>query len=417
MTASHGSVSRRVWRYCTTHGRMVTQKGSPTSCAATECAGAKREKFEYCFTYQGKDGKTLRARGHAASRDEALEAMAARKAELAKEPEAPVVAPITLDEYADRWLGEIASSVEPRTVSNYAGMLKNHVRPTLGVHALGAVTRGQIKTLLAKKREAGLSKDTVRLIRAAISAMYSDAVDAEVVTVNPAIKVGHARGKKAPDSITASERRQKIRAMTVEQLDTFLRAAATNSHPTLWLFLADTGVRPGEAFALQWDDVDLANRQVHVHRAVARGRRTKGTKTQSDRYVDLTPRLAAALDRLQTSVEAAALASGRPLSTLVFPSESGAPFDDINIGKKFKTLTIRAGLPKVFSLYTLRHTFASHLLAFNAPITYVANQMGHSKATTTLMHYAHFMPRGDRTLADRLESFRAQQAPAKLVAR
>jgi integrase len=413
---SHGSVNRREWKYCEKHRRVVTEKGSPTSCAATVCSGKTRVAHEFCFTYT-RDGVTRRARGQAPTRAEALDAMEVRKAELSREPEPEVAAPITFNDYADKWLETIKSSVEPNTVSNYLRMLKNHARPTLGALALGAVTRGQIKDLLATKREAGLSKNSVRLLRAAISAMYSDAIDAELVTANPAARTGRVKGRKAPDTVTATERRAKIRAMSVEQLQVFLQAAATNSHPELWLTLADAGLRPGEAFALHWDDVDLAGRTFHIHRAVARGGRIKSTKTGETRYVDLTPRLAAALDALQTKVEAEALAAGRDVNPLVFPNENGKPMDDINVARRFRALLVRAGLPK-FRLYDLRHTFGTHLLSMNAPITYVAAQLGHSKPTTTLLHYAHWIPRGDRALADKLEALRTQaQAPAKKGAR
>jgi len=40
-------------------------------------------------------------------------------------------------------------------------------------------------------------------------------------------------------------------------------------------------------------------------------------------------------------------------------------------------------------------TFATHMLALGAPITYVAAQLGHAKQTTTLADYAHWIPRGD----------------------
>jgi integrase len=295
-------------------------------------------------------------------------------------------------------------------------MLKNHVRPALGTLPLPSITRGQVKSLLAKKREAGLSKDTVRLIRAAISALFSDAVDSGLVPSNPAAKVGLARGRKSPDSVSTSERRQSIKAMSVEQLDAFLKAAARERLGLLFLFLAETGVRPGEAFALRWPEVDIVGRQVHIKRAIARGKRIKVTKTNTDRYVDLTPRLAKALDVYQTEIEKKALETGREALDLVFPSDAGTPFDDINVGKKFKAILVRAGLPKQFSLYTLRHTFASHLLALNAPITYVANQMGHSRPTTTLQFYAHFLPRGDRALADRLEAWRTEPASPRNAA-
>src|SRR5215831_16386770 len=54
--------------------------------------------------------------------------------------------------------------------------------------------------------------------------------------------------------------------------------------------------------------------------------------------------------------------------------------------------------------YALRHTFATLLLAQGQSIKYVAAQLGHSSAMTTLAHYARWMP------AERLE------APGRLEA-
>ncbi len=69
-----------------------------------------------------------------------------------------------------------------------------------------------------------------------------------------------------------------------------------------------------------------------------------------------------------------------------------------------------AGLPR-HRLYDLRHTFATHLLADRAPITYVAAPLGHRKPTTTPAFYAHWIPRGDKTYIDRLAAARLTVAP------
>jgi integrase len=373
--------------------------------------GKTRSAYEYCFTFT-KDGVTKRARGQAPTRDEAFEAMQARKDELAKEPEAPAPAVVTLGEYADRWIETIKSGVEPRTVESYAGMLKRHIRPTLGALPLPSITRGAVKDLLASKRASGLSKDSVRLIRATVSALFADAMDHELVTANPASKVGRGRGRKTPDGVTSSERRQRVKAMSTEQLDTFLKSAARDRLAALWLTLVDTGMRPGEAFALRWDDIDLVSRQAHVHSSIERGtRRVKATKTGVDRYVDLTPRLVKALDVLQTDVEKAAVLDNREAPDLVFPSDAGTPLDGHNVAKRFRAIIRKAGLPK-FSIYDTRHTYASHALLMGAPVTYVSKQLGHSKPTTTLQHYAHWIPSADHGLADRLEQWRARPRKA-----
>jgi hypothetical protein len=62
-----------------------------------------------------------------------------------------------------------------------------------------------------------------------------------------------------------------------------------------------------------------------------------------------------------------------------------------------------AALPN-FRLYDLRHTFATHQLAQGAPITYVDAQLGHSKPTTTLQWYAHWLPTARRAYVDALDA-------------
>jgi hypothetical protein len=55
-------------------------------------------------------------------------------------------------------------------------------------------------------------------------------------------------------------------------------------------------------------------------------------------------------------------------------------------------------------LYDLRHTCATAMLAKGAPITYVAAQLGHAKPTTTLQHYARWLPQASVGFVDLLDA-------------
>jgi len=245
--------------------------------------------------------------------------------------------------------------------------------------------------------------------------------------------------RKRVDSLSRAERQKKIYPMSHEQLAAFLGAAfdritlaerlsaqdearrgpqpaaerairAAQRDAVLFLTLADTGLRPGEALGLQWEDIDSGARLLHVERAISL-RELKTTKTGESRTVDLTLRLTEALSRWQATCEADALAIGGDVTPWIFPSEARTPLEAASIYKRFRVLLSKAKLPR-FRLYDLRHTFATHLLALGAPITYVAVQLGHAKPTTTLAHYAHWLPRGDKTWIDHLAETRGSKTVA-----
>jgi len=265
-----------------------------------------------------------------------------------------------------------------------------------------------IKTLLSEKRRQGHAKNSVRLMRAPLSAMLSDAVDDGIIDANPAFQLGRRKATRA-DKLSAAERVQKIRPMSAEQRTAFLAAAGGyGRYATLFAVLATAGLRPSEAFALKPDDIDMHAHTLRVERALSLGV-VKATKTAEARSVDVAPGLLRNLERHLGAVNKEALRRGWGAPEWLFPNESGRPLDIAKVARVFHLASKRAGLPH-FRLYDLRHTYASLLLAGGAPITYVSAQLGHANPATTLRYYAKWIPSQGQRWVDLLERGRVAEA-------
>jgi integrase/recombinase XerD len=75
-------------------------------------------------------------------------------------------------------------------------------------------------------------------------------------------------------------------------------------------------------------------------------------------------------------------------SVHVFASRSGRPLSRIVLWKLVKKYCRRAGLPDAVSPHTLRHSFATHVLAGGADLRTVQELLGHTSIATT-QHYTH----------------------------
>ena len=314
----------------------------------------------------------------------------------------PLVDPnLTLDAYADRWLELIAPTLKPRSLEGYREKLRNHIRPALGPVRVRQLHRGTLKAFLSGKLASGLSVDSVRLIHATLRAMLSAAVEDGLLIDNPSRGLG--RVLRLVRSRAA--RQEDIKALDAEQEGAFLRAALEkDSHfYPLFLLLARTGMRLGEALALKWDDVDLVGREIRVVRARSIRGVIDTPKSGHGRSVDVSSRLADVLGEVDRQSKAQALKAGAPRPEWVFASAAGTPYDHANVAKAFKRATKAAGLPPYLHVHCLRHTYASRLLADGASPAYVQEQLGHASIELTVGTYGRWLRKKSPGAVDRLD--------------
>jgi integrase len=182
-----------------------------------------------------------------------------------------------------------------------------------------------------------------------------------------------------------------------EQTRLFLAEARRSSrYYALYLTLLTSGLRPGEALALQWPDVDLAFERCTVRRKLYRiGQdQVRGDpKTHREYTVSIPHVLAEELGQLKArqADERRLIGSGTIDRGLVFAQPNGKPLHLHNITQRdFRAVVARASLPHI-RLFDLRHCHATHLARGGARVTVTQSQLGHRSSSTTL-RYVHPMP-------------------------
>ena len=154
-----------------------------------------------------------------------------------------------------------------------------------------------------------------------------------------------------------------------------------------------TGCRASEVVGLRVTDIDFVRGSA---RCVGKGNK--------ERLVPLGGQARRALEEYLKR-DRPVLLAGRPGIPQVFATVRGRPMSRSGLWKLVKTHALAAGLNADVSPHTLRHSFATHLLAGGADLRVVQEMLGHVSIATTQIYtrvelsrlqqvHARFHPRG-----------------------
>lgn len=166
-------------------------------------------------------------------------------------------------------------------------------------------------------------------------------------------------------------------ALEAREVSQTLRGFWGHEYEPTVLLSSTLGLRPGEAYAMRWDRIDMRTGAVDVRETLQQvGGLTYiyPTKTpKSDRTLYL-PRFA--LDRLRQVWRE----RGKPKGRIVGASKPQ------RVARAVKRHCLRSGLPYV-PMYSRRHTWATIALEAGATLDAVAMMLGHSSTATAYEHY------------------------------
>ncbi|HUY27325.1 MAG TPA: tyrosine-type recombinase/integrase [Candidatus Binataceae bacterium] len=309
----------------------------------------------------------------------------------------PVKIPI-FGALASQWLIDRAGR-HPATLAGWQVHLR-HLAP-LNDLRLDQVTVPRIEQLRDELREK-LGTRTVNAILTTLRSVFKLAIRRKYVTQNTAAQAEPSREDTVELMGTEEDSRsdglRAIRpdeAFSAPEISRLIEHADDGLFRALFATVAATGLRPEEAYALRWSDVELDNARLFVRRSLswARGAAETGRvrpkfyapKTRAGvRTLPMPPALVGILRVWKLRCPKGAF-------DLVFCRADGQPLHRSNVLRQGMYPALRRAGLRGGNLKTLRHSFASGMIAAGAPITEVQGLMGHSNPAVTLKVYSHWL--------------------------
>jgi integrase/recombinase XerD len=172
--------------------------------------------------------------------------------------------------------------------------------------------------------------------------------------------------------------------MSMAEVASILRSVDNIKHRCILYLIYSGGLRLGEVTNLKMTDIDPGRMMIKI-------RQGKGKK---DRYTLLSDK---ALELLRLYIQ-----EYTP-SEWLFQGTEGGKYSDRSVQEIFHKAVRKAGIKKLATVHTLRHSFATHLLEQGTDIRYIQDLLGHGNIKTTLI-YSHVTRKGIDGIKSPLDS-------------
>ena len=194
------------------------------------------------------------------------------------------------------------------------------------------------------------------------------------------------RGERQTFYIDRPKKGRKLPTVLSQQETIDLLRATTNlKHKAILTLIYSGGLRISELLNLQLSDIDFNANRIHI----------RGAKGNKDRYVGLS--------EVAKQVLTYYLRKVNP-ELYIFEGMNGGKYSATSVQKFIKKYARKAGISKVVTPHTLRHSFATHLLEKGTDLRYIQHILGHNNSKTTEI-YTHITKVGLNTIKNPLDDF------------
>lgn len=296
---------------------------------------------------------------------------------------APTEDCIPLADFTLNWLETFKKGkIRPSSYERYQFCLQLLCKDELAQMDIRAIRLEQVQEYI--NRLEAMSASTIKKQRLLLNQVFEHAVLTDVIQRNPAQGVQMppmTHNTKVVFPYEKDEQEKLVAAFTEEKNGRLRFRYGWGA-----VLILETGLRAGEALALEWGDIDEEKRTLKVTKNMVRvdGKNTvqRTTKTESGRRtIPLNARAMEAVRHLK--------AQAVPGCPFVFATQTSRHLSYRNLLATMEKACEAAGVEHR-GLHALRHSFASNLYARGVEVKIISKLLGHASVEITYNRYIHF---------------------------
>jgi len=262
-------------------------------------------------------------------------------------------------------------ALQPNTINAYHDDLKRflHYLERAGIDHLNQIHREHIAAFLFAEKRRGVAVSTLARRLVAVKVFLRYLHEEGLLAANVAEVMDSPRVEKILPSVLTPREVDRLLAAPDTRTDLGVRDRA------LLEVLYATGLRVSELADLKLSDVKMDEGFL---RCIGKGNKERIVPVGAPARESLRRYLETVRPRLMRNA----------VCEQVFVTRRGRPFTRQGLWKLVRKYAREAGITRPFSPHTLRHSFASHMLANGAPLRVIQEMLGHADIATTQI-YTH----------------------------